>query len=134
MPQQNIEGQFQVEQWNETPHLTREDGGKITQAHVRMKFTEGIQGQAEVFYLMMYRPDKTAKFTGLKHVEGTLAGREGGFVLQVDGTFEAGVAQARWFIVPGSGSGDLLDLTGDGEFVAAEGPVGRFTLNVDFGS
>jgi hypothetical protein len=85
-----------------------------------------------VQWLMAYRADKTALFVGLQHVAGRLGERSGEFVLETSETFDGGVAEGEWSVVPGSGSGELRGLTGSGGFSAPHGPEASLTLDYDF--
>jgi hypothetical protein len=53
---------------------------------------------------------------------GKLGGRQGTFVLQGAEIVENGKIKATWFVVPGSGTGDLSGLRGEGGF---EGDFGK---------
>ena len=53
---------------------------------------------------------------------GKLGGRHGTFVLQGKETVQSGKIKATWFVVPGSGTGDLSGLRGEGGF---EGDFGK---------
>ena len=63
----------------------------------------------------------SAGYVALEHVEGTLGGRAGGFVLQHSGTMERGVQQLSITVVPDSGTRELEGLTGRMRIVVAEG-------------
>jgi len=52
----------------------------------------------------------------------TLPRRQGSFVLQGSEIVESGKIKATWFVVPGSGTGDLSGLRGEGGF---EGQFGK---------
>jgi hypothetical protein len=52
----------------------------------------------------------------LQRVCGRLAGREGAFVLEGAETVEDGAIHATWTVVPGSGTGELEGLRGEGGF------------------
>lgn len=54
----------------------------------------------------------SAGYVALERVTGTLQGRAGGFVLQHSGTLSAAGAQLSITVVPDSGSGQLLGLSG----------------------
>ena len=54
------------------------------------------------------------------------------FVLEHKGTFEGGTAKATWSVVPGSGTGDLRDLRGEGGFASAHADEYAITLDYDF--
>lgn len=68
---------------------------------------------------MAYRADGTATFIGLERVTGRLGNRSGSFVLEHSGSFEGGMARASWFVVAGSGTGELSGLRGEGGFEAS---------------
>lgn len=63
----------------------------------------------------------SAGYVALEHVEGTLAGRAGSFVLQHSGTMERGAQQLSVTVVPDSGTGELSGLAGRMNIVVAEG-------------
>lgn len=54
----------------------------------------------------------SAGYVAMEIVTGTLAGRSGTFVLQHSGTMNRGVAQLTLTVVPDSGVGDFVGLTG----------------------
>lgn len=60
-------------------------------------------------------------YVALELVRGTLAGREGSFVLQHSSTMAAGAPQQSITVVPGSGTGALAGLSGRMEVVIGEG-------------
>jgi hypothetical protein len=53
--------------------------------------------------------------------EGTLNGRKGSFVLQHTGTMNKGAPNLSITVVPDSGTGDLVGLSGDFKIINAEG-------------
>ena len=53
-------------------------------------------------------------------------------MLQQVGTYEGTTARATWQVVPGSGTGDLTGLRGEGGYVAEHGqPQAPYTLDYD---
>jgi len=58
----------------------------------------------------------------MQRFRGKLGGRQGTFVLQGSEIVENGKIKATWFVVPGSGTGDLSGLRGEGGF---EGDFGK---------
>jgi Protein of unknown function (DUF3224) len=56
---------------------------------------------------MVYPGDGSAKLVGLERVVGRLGDRWGSFVLEHSGTFEGGVAEASWSVVPGREPGNF---------------------------
>jgi uncharacterized protein DUF3224 len=59
---------------------------------------------------------ETATMVSVQRFRGTLAGRRGTFVLQGTETVIDGKINATWFVVPGSGTGELNRLRGEGGF------------------
>jgi hypothetical protein len=63
---------------------------------------------------------------------GKLGGRQGSFVLQGSEIVENGKIKAKWFVVPGSGTGDLSGLRGEGGFEGEFGKGSEGTLDYWF--
>jgi hypothetical protein len=85
-------------------------------------FTGDIEAESPVRALQVLGDDKSAHLVSMQRVRGKLAGREGSFVLQGSETVENGKIKATWFVVRGSGTGDLAGLRGEGGF---EGQFGK---------
>ncbi len=124
---------FEVKSWEEKPYNEMEGGPKLTRASVAKSFQGDIEGEGTLEYLMIYRDDGSASFVGLERVVGSVGKRSGSFVLQHSGTFEGGTAKATWSVVPGSGTGELRGLRGEGGFVSAHAQRYPMTLDYDFG-
>jgi hypothetical protein len=123
--------QFKVTNWDEQPY--DESGPKLTRASVTQAYTGDIVGEGKVEYLMAYREDGSASYVSSERVVGRLGGREGSFVLQGSGTFEGGTARVRYSVVPGSGTGDIANLRGEGGIESVHGAeYSTATLNYDF--
>jgi len=122
---------FAIKTWDEKPFSEGEGLPKLTRATVTKSFTGDIEGEGTLEYLMVYRGDGSATFVGLERVVGRLAGKAGSFVLQRTGVFEGGSAKESYSVVPGSGTGDLRDLRGDGTSAVGHGMEHPMTLNYD---
>jgi len=85
-------------------------------------FTGDIDGESPVRALQVLRDDHSASLVSVQRFSGKLGGRQGTFVLQGSETVENGKIKATWFVVPGSGTGDLSGLRGEGGF---EGDFGK---------
>ncbi len=123
---------FQVKNWDEKPYEEHDEGLKLTRATVSKSFQGDIEGEGTVEYLMVHRGDGTANFVGVERVVGRIGERSGSFVLQHSGTFEGGTAKATWFVVPGSGTGELRGLRGEGGFASGHAEDYPITLEYDF--
>src|ERR1051325_9990546 len=85
-------------------------------------FTGDMEGESPVRALQVLRDDHSASLVSVQRFRGKLGGREGTFVLQGSENVANGKIKATWFIVPGSGTGDLSGLRGEGGF---EGDFGK---------
>jgi hypothetical protein len=124
---------FAIKNWDEKPYSEGQDLPKLTRAAVTRAFSGDIAGEGHVEYLMMYRSDGSATFVGLERVVGDLAGRAGSFVLQRTGIFENGVAKESYFVIPGSGTGELRNLRGEGTSAVGHGAEHPFMLTYELG-
>ena len=122
---------FTIKSWDEKPYSEGHDLPKLTRAAVTKTFTGDIAGEGHVEYLMMYRSDGSATFVGLERVVGQLAGKAGSFVLERTGVFENGMAKESYAVVPGSGTGELRGLRGEGTSAIGHGTEYPLTLNYE---
>lgn len=119
---------FEMKGWDEKPYDEVDGGPKLTRVSVTKSYDGDIEGEGTLEYLMMHREDGSASFIGLERVVGKLDGRSGSFVLQHEGTFEDGIAKAKYFVLSDSGTGDLQGLQGQGDFEAGHQERYPFTL------
>jgi Protein of unknown function (DUF3224) len=122
---------FAIKSWDEKPYSEGPDLPKLTRASVTKSYTGDIEGEGKVEYLMMYRPDGSAAFVGLERIVGRIGGKSGAFVLQRMGVFENGQAKETYTVVPGSGSGELGALRGDGTSAVGHGMEHPFVLRYE---
>ena len=125
---------FAITSWDEKPYGEGQDLPRLTRASVTKTFTGDIEAEGHVEYLMMYRSDGSAAFVGLERVAGRIAGKAGTFVLQRTGVFENGEAKESYSVIPGSATGELQGLTGDGSSAVGHGMEHPFSLNYDLGA
>ena len=122
---------FAIKNWDEKPYGEGSDLPKLTRASVTKTFTGDLEGDGQVEYLMMYRSDGTATFVGLERIVGRIGGKAGSFVLQRSGVFEGGQAIESYSVIPGSGTGELRMLRGDGTSSVGHGLEHPFVLNYE---
>ena len=128
---QSASARFAIKSWDEKPYSEGENLPKLTRASVTKTYTGDIVGEGQVEYIMMYRSDGSATFVGLERVVGRIAGKSGSFVLQRTGVFEDGQAKESYSVIPGSASGELHGLLGDGISALDHGTDYPFTLNYE---
>jgi hypothetical protein len=124
-------GSFKIASWDEGPYAERRDAPKLTAATVTASYTGDIEGEGTSRSVMAYV--NGAEYHGYERIVGSLGGRSGSFVLRAEGTFQDGVARTRWTVVPGSGTGELAGLRGEGGYDATDQPEVRYTLSYRFG-
>jgi hypothetical protein len=123
-------GGFEITDWQEKP-AGASTGPKVTRATVKQKFTGDIRGTGTTEYLMVYRPDKTAEYSGVQVIKGSIGAHKGSFALLLRGDYDGKKATTKWEVVPGAAKGALKGLSGKGGFGAPMGDKGRYTLTYE---
>jgi hypothetical protein len=108
------------------------EGPALTRIHVEESFSGDISGDGMVEFLQAARPDGSASFVGIERVTGTVGGRRGTFLLQDAGTVKDNIVSGDWFVIPGSGTGGLTGLRGEGGFRANLGEGAQVHLDYWF--
>ena len=107
-------------------------GTDLVEIHVTEAFHGDIEGEGAVRFLQAVRTDGSASFAGIERVTGSVGGRSGTFLLQDAGTVQGSVVSGTWFVIPGSGTGELAGLRGEGGFTANLGEDADVTLDYWF--
>jgi len=108
------------------------DGPALTRIHVQESFSGDISGEGVVEFLQAARADGSASFVGIERVTGAVGGRTGTFLLQDAGTVQDNIVSGDWFVIPGSGTGQLTGLRGEGGFRANLGEGAQVHLDYWF--
>ena len=125
-------GTIQVKTYEPTTYEEQSGAPTLVEIDVTEQFSGDINGSGTVRFLQALRSDSSASFCGIERVVGSLDGREGTFLLQDAGTVQGTQVSGSWFVVPGSSSGRLVGLRGEGGFVAQLGQDARWTLDFWF--
>lgn len=128
---QRANARFAIKHWDEKPYSEGADLPKLTRASVHKTYTGDMTGDGHVEYLMMYRNDGSASLVGLERVTVNLGGKSGSFVLQRTGVFEGGQAKESYSVIPGSGTGELRGLAGEGFTSVGHGMEHPLTLDYE---
>lgn len=124
--------EFRITSWDEQPYAEFAGTEKLTRTTVAQAYTGDLVGDGRSDSLMYYPPTGSpVPYVGLEHFTATLAGRAGTFVARSHGAYADGVAEVTWSVLPGSGTGGLAGLRGDGGFRAAHGEQ-AITLTFDY--
>jgi hypothetical protein len=114
---------FAIKSWDEKPYEEFEGGRKLTRARVVFTYQGDMEGEGTVEYLMAYGDKGLGNYVAIEHVVGRVGGRQGSFVAQHTGTFEAHGVTDAWFVTTDSATGELQGLSGGGEFtISGQGP------------
>ena len=89
------------------------DGVSLGRVSIDKTFRGDLEGSSHVEMLAAGTPVQgSAGYVAIEHVKGSLLGRVGGFVLQHSGTMVRGRPALSVSVVPDSGTGELVGLSG----------------------
>lgn len=94
----------------------------LVEVEITETFTGEMEGESVVHALKFAGNKQSATLVSMQRFLGSLNGRKGTFVLHGRETVAAGRITATWSVVPGSATGELIGLNGDGGF---EGEFGK---------
>jgi len=110
---------------SETLPFDQTPSAALAEIRLSETFSGDIEGESTVRAFQVMRDDRSASMVSVQRFRGTLGGRSGTFVLQGSETVSNGRIRATWLVVPGSGTGELSGLRGDGGF---EGGFGQGSI------
>jgi hypothetical protein len=115
-------GHFTSANWEERQVTSSGVSPRLTRASVTDTFSGGIEAaDTDCEYTIVYVTESTGTFNGMQVMSGTVDGRQGTFAIDVRGSFEAdGTLRSTFEVVPGSGTGDLTGLSGEGGFTTKQ--------------
>jgi hypothetical protein len=125
----HAKGRTDVRSYTPTPFDEIADGPSLLEIQLTEKFSGDIQGDGTARVIQAVQKDGSASFAGIERVRGSIAGQSGSFLLQVTGTVAHKEMTAEWFVVAGSGTGELKGLRGEGGFKAEVGKHGSIWLD-----
>jgi hypothetical protein len=111
--QHRVTGWINVTRYDPKPY-DESVGLTISDVHVVEDFTGGLTGTGAARFLMVTNTDGSAYFTSMERFFGALADRTGSFVLRNTGLLKDGQVTSEWFVIPGSGTGELSGIRGTG--------------------
>ena len=121
-----------VHKYEPSPYEEPAGGPVLTRIHVEESFSGDIDGEGVVEFLQAAGADGSASFVGIERVTSELGGRRGTFLLQDAGTVQGSIVSGDWFVIPGSGTGQLTGLRGEGGFRANLGEDAQVHLDYWF--
>jgi hypothetical protein len=119
---------FTNDRYDEEPYGEAE-GTALSRVHISRTFIGALEG-AGIAELLIAKSEGGGGYVGHDRITGTLHDRPGGFVFQHTGLMGPEGVTNTGTIVPGSGSGELAGITGEGRMLADE--EGNHTLTLEY--
>ncbi len=117
-----VTGEFEVSLSTTDFSLEGKNGISFGRMVLDKKFHGELEATSKGEMLSAMTPVKgSAGYVAMEHVEGTLSGKEGSFVLLHFGTIEKGKDKLILEVVPDSGAGGLAGLSGKMEIRIKDG-------------
>jgi len=126
------QGRTEVSVFKSVTYDQPQDGPKLIEVELVETFLGDIEGEGKARVLQAQRDDGSIRYCTIERVVGAVAGRKGSFLLQVEGSVQDKHNKGAWFVIAGSGTGDLRGLRGDGGFEADLGKHGSWRLDYWF--
>jgi len=105
------------------------DGVELSRVHISRTFTGDLEGGSTA-ELMIAKSEGGGGYVGHDKITGALGGRSGTFVFQHTGIMGPDGVTSNGTIVPGSGTGELEGITGEGTMLADDD--GNHTLTLEY--
>jgi Protein of unknown function (DUF3224) len=106
------------------------EGTELSRVHISRSFSGDLEGASIAELLIAKSEGGGGGYVGHDRITGTLQGKSGGFVFQHSGLMGPEGVTNTGTIVPGSGSGELAGITGEGRMLADE--EGNHTLTLEY--
>lgn len=125
-----VDATFDVTDWQEEPYDEPSEGPRMTRVRITKRYHGPIEGTG-ITNVLTAQGETGSGYVASERVDGTLDGRAGTFVIQHGGLADGAELSTYGTIIPGSGTGDLVNLRGR----ATEGTEGvlrlEYTLDSD---
>jgi Protein of unknown function (DUF3224) len=108
------------------------DGVELSRVHISRTFSGDLEGESSA-ELMIAKSEGGGGYIGHDRIAGTLAGRSGTFVFQHTGLMGPDGVTNTGTVVPGTGTGELEGISGDGTMLADEDGNHTLTLIYELG-
>ena len=105
------------------------DGVELSRVHISRTFGGDLDGESSA-ELMIAKSEGGGGYIGHDRIAGTLAGRSGTFVFQHTGLMGPDGVTNTGTVVPGTGTGELEGISGDGTMLADD--QGNHTLTLEY--
>jgi Protein of unknown function (DUF3224) len=124
----NATAPFTNDGYDEQPYGEAE-GAELSRVQISRTFSGDLQGSS-TGEIMIAKSEGGGGYIGHDLISGTLAGKSGSFVFQHTGLMGPDGINNTGTIVPGTGTGELTGITGEGTMLADE--EGNHTLTLEY--
>ena len=124
----NASASFTNDRYDEEPYGNA-DGAEVSRVHISRAFSGDLEGES-VAELLIAKSEAGGGYVGHDRVTGSLQGKTGGFVFQHTGLMGPDGVTNTGTIVPGTGTGELAGIAGEGTMLADE--EGNHTLTLAY--
>jgi hypothetical protein len=124
----NATAPFSNDRYEEEPY-GEADGAEVSRVHISRTFTGDLEGSSAA-ELLIAKSEEGGGYVGQDRITGALRGGSGSFVFQHAGLMGPEGITNTGTIVPGTGTGELAGITGEGTMLADD--QGNHTLTLDY--
>ena len=112
----HAEATFTITRWEQADYAEQADGPKLARATVKKTFEGDIVGESTAELLMSGARGDSAGYVAMERIAAAVHGRAGTFDLQHCAQMGGADPRTYWLIVPGSGTGELRGIAGEGAY------------------
>jgi hypothetical protein len=105
------------------------EGVEVSRVHIRRTFSGDLVGESTA-ELLIAKSEGGGGYVGHDRITGSLGGKTGAFVFQHTGLMGPDGVTNSGTVVPGSGTGELEGIIGDGTMLADD--EGNHTLTLSY--
>lgn len=128
------ENTFSMKAWDEQIVSGSDGGPRYAHARATFDYRGLIEGTSTCDYLLYYdgtEQNGGQRAPGFERIEGSVAGREGSFVIRHDVAYGPDGIADSFTVVPGSGTGELAGIAGTGTAAGSQQTV-PYTFDYSF--
>ena len=106
------------------------EGSALARIHITRTFSGDVDGHSTAELMTVRAADGSAAYVAFDRIVAAIGGKAGAFVFQHWGTITAEGGRIAGAIVPGSGTGELSGIVGEGTIRVDD--EGTHTLELDY--
>ena len=126
-------GSFTLDSWDQQDDDPTPGGFTAGRARVTKTFDGDLTGSSRTQLVLVGTAAGSRAYCGFEEVSGTVAGRRGTFVLRHAAEGDADGGWMTWTVLPGSGTGELAGVRGEGQITRHDDGTHTYWLDLSFG-